>query len=591
MATRQAFLQFRFLPPYFASAPDFTFAPTRTKLIRSLGEFKTAAALIPLDQNQQKKVVEQALILMRGFYVHRFLKQTLHNAQPIHDLSDLQSQVNNKLMDSEGFHGKMLTIFRSLQDRHTAYFLPLPYRASVMFLPFLIEEYYDKQGARHYVISKVANAFDLPQAIRPGAVITRWNDVPMEQAIELIGQDFAGSHDAARHALGLQNVTIRPLISSLLPDQDRFSIEIDGACTEVTWQVWMENLGETGGETEMEAANVHRETLAGIDGVNELVRRVKRALFVNSRQTPWPTESLMPDVFRYKPFPYEYEGAQKRLGYIRIFTFDANYVALLYEFMRMVEELSTQGISGLIIDVRGNGGGFIPAVELLLQLLKGKEPIQPQQYEFVGTPETGQLCDRLIQEFTSKLAQSAQAWEKEIYDAVCRKWNQWKGSIDADTGRRFSDALPLAPDEGFAYARSIFPETLDFQQLYRRRVLLITDALSYSATDMFAAGFQDNGIGRILGTSNVTGGGGANVWLHSRLAGYLTGPDSGVQPLGIKEPTFAVAVRRARRTGTKRDVLIEDHGVTPDCVHQMTERDLTNDNQDLLERAASILFP
>jgi hypothetical protein len=47
--------------------------------------------------------------------------------------------------------------------------------------------------------------------------------------------------------------------------------------------------------------------------------------------------------------------------------------------------------------------------------------------------------------------------------------------------------------------------------------VLITDALCYSATDMFAAAFQDHGIGPILGVDHNTGAGGANVWSHRLL--------------------------------------------------------------------------
>ena len=38
-------------------------------------------------------------------------------------------------------------------------------------------------------------------------------------------------------------------------------------------------------------------------------------------------------------------------------------------------------------------------------------------------------------------------------------------------------------------------------QVYYGPVVLITDALSYSATDIFAAGFQDNEVGLVLGTA------------------------------------------------------------------------------------------
>ena len=52
----------------------------------------------------------------------------------------------------------------------------------------------------------------------------------------------------------------------------------------------------------------------------------------------------------------------------------------------------------------------------------------------------------------------------------------------------------------------------DIGQTYQGPVVLIIDALCYSTTDIFAAGFQHHGIGTILGVSANTGGGDANVW-------------------------------------------------------------------------------
>ena len=52
-------------------------------------------------------------------------------------------------------------------------------------------------------------------------------------------------------------------------------------------------------------------------------------------------------------------------GYIRIFTFSVNDPeAFIDEFIRLIELLPQEG---LIVDVRGNGGGHIYASEGLLQ--------------------------------------------------------------------------------------------------------------------------------------------------------------------------------------------------------------------------------
>ena len=70
--------------------------------------------------------------------------------------------------------------------------------------------------------------------------------------------------------------------------------------------------------------------------------------------------------------------------------------------------------------------------------------------------------------------------------------------------------------------------------------MLITDALSYSATDMFAAGFQDHGIGPVIGVGGATGAGGANVWSHGLLWALMEPDDVDAGP----SPFAAVAARR-----------------------------------------------
>ncbi|MFE0876029.1 hypothetical protein ACFW4X_14355 [Streptomyces smyrnaeus] len=52
---------------------------------------------------------------------------------------------------------------------------------------------------------------------------------------------------------------------------------------------------------------------------------------------------------------------------------------------------------------------------------------------------------------------------------------------------------------------------------------------------------------------------------------------------------FRVALRRATRTRGNVDVPLEDLGVQADEVHELTERDVTGRNQDLLTAAAALL--
>jgi C-terminal processing protease CtpA/Prc len=106
-----------------------------------------------------------------------------------------------------------------------------------------------------------------------------------------------------------------------------------------------------------------------------------------------------------------------------------------------------------------------------------------------------------------------------------------------------------------------------------------------AAADIFAAGFQDNKLGPVVGTAEHTGAGGANVWTHELLRLRL--PDMlGDLPAGAG---LRVALRKSHRTGSNVGVPLEDLGVQADEVHRLTRRDITEHNQDLLASAVDLL--
>src|SRR5204862_6509494 len=85
-------------------------------------------------------------------------------------------------------------------------------------------------------------------------------------------------------------------------------------------------------------------------------------------------------------------------------------------------------------------------------------------------------------------------------------------------------------------------------QKYYGPVVLVTDALCYSTTDIFSAGFQDHEIGPVIGTSANTGAGGANVWEYdAHLMALL--PEQ--FPQLPRRASMRVAVRRTTRVGKR----------------------------------------
>jgi hypothetical protein len=304
----------------------------------------------------------------------------------------------------------------------------------------------------------------------------------------------------------------------------------------------------------------------GVDFQTESVRRSKKALFfpeamVMEQQMDaavkaaaaappaLPNVSLMPDVFAFKTVPHP----KGPLGYIRIYTFMVfDEDAFVAEFIRISRLLPR---NGLILDVRGNGGGNILAGERLLQVLTPQR-IDPERFHFINSPITMELCGPASAPYGLP---------------------QWATSINLgiETGEIYSQGFPLEDVED--YNR--------LGQQYQGPVVLIIDALCYSTTDIFTAGFQDHKIGAILGVHQHTGAGGANVWEHRLLGQVLPGRFDAL-PQGA---TFRVALRRTTRVGQNAGVPVEDLGVQPADVHFITRRDVMEQNVDLIRKAADMV--
>ena len=260
--------------------------------------------------------------------------------------------------------------------------------------------------------------------------------------------------------------------------------------------------------------------------------------------------SILPDVIKQFGKVTSKKGT---FGYMRVVTFDVGDIdTFIREFIRILALLPAEG---LILDVRGNGGGMIAAGEGLLQTMTPRE-IEPEHFHLINTPLTLQMCQK-----NAELA----VWKKSAEESV-------------EIGTAFTQGFPLTPPE---FCNQI-------GQTYQGPVVLIVDAGCYSTTDMFAAGFQDHNVGYVLGTSGHTGAGGANVWDHAFLEQTLQPPLSPFKaiPAGA---SFRVAIRRSTRVGQRSGEPLEDLGVVPDGIYQMTRNDLLNHNGDLIAYACGIL--
>ncbi len=527
-----------------------------------------------LTLNERTLIVDQALVLFEQNYAHLPLKKAMHAVDPVQRLRLLRYRLDqtpaDQLPSEMEFHREMTEIFTSVRDLHTNYLLPAPFNRMAAFLPFMVEDY-SENGKRKYLVSHIVPGFNHP-TFREGVDVVYWNGVPIERAVMANAQRYAGSNPEARHARGVATLTTRPLIITLPPDEEWVVVAYRtdaGPLSELRLD-WLVNpplpagRGAKGADARLMAAQ-------GIDLELDMVHRTRRALFApkvvaaereaaaKKAKPPMGLESSLPAVLQARPVTTPHGT----FGYIRIRTFSVQDAdAFVDEFVRLASLLPQ---NGLIIDVRANGGGLIWAGERLLQVLTPRR-IEPELTQFINTPLNLRLCRR---HDSSSPIMDLSPWLPSMEQAI-------------QTGAVFSAGVPVTALE----------TCNDRGQTYHGPVVLITDALCYSTTDIFAAGFEDHEIGPILGADGNTGAGGANVWTHDLLQmmfGEPTpDPQSPYQPLP-KGAGMRVAMRRTLRVGPRAGTPVEDLGVVPDGRHFMTRNDLLHDNVDLINKAASML--
>jgi C-terminal processing protease CtpA/Prc len=574
--------------------------------VQTLKDFNTIPGILTRDD--QKAIVEMAIVLLEQAYVHLPLKVAMHAVNPIRRLRILQNRLEesgpDRINHELNFHEEMLNIFTSLRDLHTNYLLPHPFSKCTAILPFFVESYVKdthqatsrkRQREMQFIVTGILSPdqlkdylppnfkFHIPATFKRGVEITYWNGVPMQRAVDINAHKKAGSNSAARFKRGLEDMTIRPMDASLPPDEEWVVIGYrteDGQDLEYR-QEWLIVLPNTNGVRKEVAKKDAKSTMSdyslkiGMDLTTDRVRKMKQIMFapqhvIESERILSKARFVLDLVKEAESLASVIKGVFKAkkisedIGYIRIYTFSGEKPdtishgewidAMVEEFRRLIMKLPKKG---LIIDVRGNGGGYIPFAERILQFLTPQE-ITPEPYSFVSSP----LTLELTQIFSSD--PDYKYWNSSISEALT-------------TGSIFSGGHPLTDID----------EMNSVGQVYHGPVILVTDALCYSATDLFAASFQDHKIGEVLGVDENTGAGGANVWKYDDLSNALAG--SRFELKQIPYVPFRLSLRRNVRTGEHAGTPVEDLGIKPEIIYNMTKRDLLEENVDLIKKASEIL--
>ena len=563
--------------------PKMSTAAARSAVATTIGQrvelAKYRSTVTPLTMEERDLLIEQAAAMLEQIYAHLPLKRSLHANDPIQLLRLLR--LRHAGLDERAFQSALMEIFLGLRDLHTNYILPAVYAQKFAFLPFRIEEFYEPGGVfvaaapqlRKYVVSWVSPV-NTVGTLMEGMVVTHWNGSPIELAVARNGDREAGSNADARRAQGIEALTLRWLGMSLPPDEDWVNLTYtDGSKTydsRFDWEVI--DLSDRAALLAGLTQAVGTAPTIGLDLKRLLLDRSRKLIFdpqavqVEREVTahlekaaaavpspPRADTSLFPDVF---PRFGEVMTPSGNYGYVRLKSFapqSGNISGVVDEFGRILRTLPQ---TGLILDVRGNGGGYINIGELILQTLTpGK--ITPEPFHFLATP----LALKIVSEPSNDVGE----WKETIIQGL-------------ESGASFSQGFPLTDPE----------ECNEIGQVYQGPVVLVTDALCYSTTDIFSAGFQDHRIGTVLGCHSSTGAGGANVWDYETLQSMTARFENPFVALP-GGAMMRVAARRCTRVGGRSGTPVEDYGVVTDIRYFMTKQDVVGNNADLIAAAANIL--
>lgn len=436
------------------------------------------------SSEDRKTILGQIKIVLSMYYVHKERKQAQYGFDALRAIERLVP-IASELSDEE-FHQSVVGIMSRVRDRHFTFFGRTP-NGALASLPFSIERCWIN-GSESYVVTKLKMPAQF-QYLKVGAIVTHWNGTPIQRYVRLTANFFDGGNDSAAIARSMAFLTDRDLSMFAAPQESWviLTFVVEGTTYEERFQ-WM---GLDLNEVPIEPAIGRNVAGYGCDFGALCVQMAKRIKFAPQTFDPVvevPTKVVETGVPRY----FQQTGninfgsvatENGVFGYIRVFNFQAfNADGIVRTFLPIMERLPQDG---LIIDMRENVGGYIAAGERLLQLFTPRS-ILPTRFQFRVT------------EGTRKLLGTSSRFEK------------WKKSVEEAflTGETYTQGFPIEGTDADANLVG---------QRYYGPVVLITDALAFSTADIFAAGFIDHGIGRVICIDKNMAAAGSNNWSFDTL--------------------------------------------------------------------------
>jgi hypothetical protein len=278
----------------------------------------------PIVMHGRKEVLGHARNLMKEVYVGPSA------AEALEAIARLRERAGE--LDERAFQIELASAVAAAGDPCTVYWLPGDPAPAGMALPFRLEEVADEAGGSRFVVrDSVGGPHD-------DGVVTHWNRVPIERAVEVRAARIAGASREARRARALMTLTHRP--AGLLAPFAEGDVEL-------------RLLGEP-----------PRELMVGWEPSVMSEADEETAL--------WSLDPVVDAVARMRHLPTAIGHDRKAGGvvHLRIPSFRVSEEALAEALGKGLDR--SDGVRGVVVDLRGNPGGSTEAAFFLLAALTGE---------------------------------------------------------------------------------------------------------------------------------------------------------------------------------------------------------------------------
>lgn len=260
-------------------------------------------------------------------------------------------------------------------------------------------------------------------------------------------------------------------------------------------------------------------------------------------------------------------------GYIRVPSFYVDGDSAANEFAEIVE-LFEELSQVLVIDQLNNGGGFILYLYALLAMLTDHELDVPTHRMMLTQEDVYHASKRNSMLESIKTDRAARKKLGDTIEGVIVNLKLAKGL------KKSHEFIIDQWNLGNLYTEECYLYGIEKIQPhpevnYTKPILILTNALDFSAADFFPAIMQDNARAKIMGTRTAGAGGYVTKVTFPNL--------NGIEEIDITS-SFSM-----RQNGSP----IENLGVTPDIIYEVTQNDLQNNyvnyKQKILDEVGLLL--